>query len=162
MHLTMFSDLSLRVVMRLAAGKPDERFTAARVAGELNASRAHVAKVVSRLAEMGLVVAVKGRNGGIFLADGALDRSVGGILRELEVGEVVDCEGTQCPLTPGCRLRHALAEAQEAFFAHLDGVVIGDLVPPSAGPVLVELLATPSDGGRRKAGAGGRGGGARK
>ncbi|MDK8767590.1 Rrf2 family transcriptional regulator [Corynebacterium freneyi] len=139
MQLTMFSDLSLRIIMRMAVGEPGQKFTAGAVADELNASRAHVSKVVTKLVEMELVTAVKGRYGGIYLADGALDRSVGRILRELEGGEVVDCVGTQCPLLPACKLRGALAGAQEAFFAHLDPITIGELVPGYGGGTLLPL-----------------------
>ncbi|PMC61856.1 transcriptional regulator, BadM/Rrf2 family protein [Corynebacterium xerosis] len=146
MQLTVFSDLSLRIIMRMAAGEPGQKFTAGTVADELNASRAHVAKVVTRLVELDLVVAVKGRYGGIYLADGALEKSVGAILRELESGEVVDCVGTNCPLLPACRLRTALANAQEAFFAHLDPITIGELVGDSADRDaprhLLKLIAT--------------------
>ena len=140
MQLTVFSDLSLRIIMRMAAGEPGQKFTAGAVADELNASRAHVAKVVTKLVEMELVTAVKGRYGGIYLADGALDRSVGLILRELEGGEVVDCVGTACPLLPGCRLRGALANAQEAFFAYLDAITVCELVPKRGVGVPLQLI----------------------
>lgn len=141
MQLTVFSDLSLRIIMRMAAGEPGRKFTAGAVADELNASRAHVAKVVTKLVEMELITAVKGRYGGIYLADGARERSVGQILRELEGGEVVDCVGTNCPLLPACKLRGALAGAQEAFFAHLDPITVGELVPARGGGTALPLSA---------------------
>ncbi len=128
MQLTMFSDLGLRIVLRLAVGQPGQKFTAAEVADELNASRAHVSKVVTRLAELDLVEAVKGRYGGIYFAKGAEQKSVGYILRALETGEVVDCVGSDCPLLPGCSLRNALAGAKEAFFAYLDPITIQQLM----------------------------------
>lgn len=143
MQLTMFSDLSLRIIMRMAVGEEGAKYTSASIADELNASRAHVAKVVTRLADLKLVTSMKGRYGGIYLADGALDQSVGGLLRILETGEVVDCVGTDCPLLPGCRLRGALAGAQEAFFAHLDAMTIGDLVASPLPPNRLNLTAAP-------------------
>ena len=139
MQLTMFSDLSLRIIMRMAAGEDGRKYTSAGIADELNASRAHVAKVVTRLAELGLVDAVKGRYGGIFLAENATEQSVGKLLRTLETGEVVDCVGTDCPLLPGCRLRGALAGAKEAFFEHLDGVTIGALVAEPLPPMALNI-----------------------
>ncbi|WP_448852629.1 Rrf2 family transcriptional regulator [Corynebacterium sp. 335C] len=128
MQLTMFSDLALRMIMRMAVEDDGTRFTAAGVADELHASRAHVSKIVTRLADMGAVTSVKGRGGGIYLADGARDMTVGRILRDLEAGEVVDCMHLDCPMLPACGLRGELARAQEAFFRHLDGVRIGSLV----------------------------------
>lgn len=124
--------------MLMANGEKGRRYTAGEVADFLNASRAHVSKVVSRLVELGVVDAVKGRGGGIYLVEGAVDRSVGELLRTLENHEVVDCEGTQCPLIPACMLRGQLAQAQEAFFASLDSVTVGDLIPEQPG-ALAEL-----------------------
>lgn len=129
MQLTLFSDLSLRVITLMAMGEPGRKYTAAEVAESLNASRAHVSKVVSRLVELGFLEAVKGRNGGIYLRDSATEKSVGKLLRTLENNEVVDCIGTDCPLLPTCLLRGKLAAAQEAFFAALDSVLIADLIP---------------------------------
>ena len=132
MQLTLFSDLSLRVITLMAMGEPGRKYTAAEVAESLNASRAHVSKVVSRLVELGFLEAVKGRNGGIYLRDSATEKSVGKLLRTLENNEVVDCVGTDCPLLPMCLLRGKLATAQEAFFAALDSVLIADLIPPKS------------------------------
>lgn len=132
MQLTLFSDLSLRVITLMAMGEPGRKYTAAEVAESLNASRAHVSKVVSRLVELGFLEAVKGRNGGIYLRDSATEKSVGKLLRTLENNEVVDCVGTDCPLLPTCLLRGKLATAQEAFFAALDPVLIADLIPPKS------------------------------
>mgnify|MGYP001660908920 FL=1 len=132
MQLTLFSDLSLRVITLMAMGEPGRKYTAAEVAESLNASRAHVSKVVSRLVELGFLDAVKGRNGGIYLRDSATEKSVGKLLRTLENNEVVDCVGTDCPLLPTCLLRGKLATAQEAFFAALDSVLIADLIPPKS------------------------------
>ncbi|MEJ5920314.1 RrF2 family transcriptional regulator [Corynebacterium sp. H78] len=127
MQLTVFSDLGLRIIMRMAVAEPGRKFTAADVADELNASRAHVSKVVTRLAELGFVTALKGRYGGIYFAEGAEKKSVGHLLRILEAGEIVDCVGTACPLINGCKLRVALAGAQEAFFSYLDPITIEQL-----------------------------------
>lgn len=140
MQLTMFSDLGLRLVMRLAAAEEGRRFTARGVAAELNASPAHVAKVVTRLGELGVLVATRGRGGGIRLVEGVEGLSIGGLLRSLETGEVIDCEAAECPMIPFCRLRGALAEAQEAFFAHLDALTVGDLIArDGVGPVPLAL-----------------------
>lgn len=130
MQLTVFSDLGLRIIMLMASAEPGTKFTAAEVADTINASRAHVSKVVTKLAELGFIKAVKGRYGGIYFANEAQDKSIGALLRELECGEVVDCEGSACPLLASCLLRGKLAAAQEAFFAALDNMTVRDLVHP--------------------------------
>ncbi|PRC52552.1 transcriptional regulator, partial [Mycobacterium sp. ITM-2017-0098] len=85
------------------------------------ASENHIAKAVSRLVELGLVEARRGRVGGLSLTDAGRTASVGWLVRELEGDrEVIDCEGgSPCPLVAGCRLRRALAKAKEAFYAEL-------------------------------------------
>ena len=135
MHLTTFADLGLRTLMVLGDLQPGQRVTISDLATRINGSTNHVAKVTARLVELGWVAAVRGRNGGVYLADDTRQASVGKILRQLEgPGEVVDCEGGQsCPLTSrDCALRSRLAAAREAFFAELDGDTIGDLIANTA------------------------------
>lgn len=108
-----------------------EKLTIGELAEAINASDNHVAKVVAKLVDMGLVTSVRGRNGGVHLAQHARRESVGKILRELEgPGEVVACEGNKtCPLVSrDCALRHRLASAKEAFFRELDADTVGDLI----------------------------------
>jgi Rrf2 family nitric oxide-sensitive transcriptional repressor len=75
------------------------------------------------------------------LAATAHTTSIGGLIRKLEgETEVVDCEGEQaCPLSRGCLLRAALRRAQEAFYAALDPITVGDLSAPPARQVLLSL-----------------------
>jgi Rrf2 family transcriptional regulator, nitric oxide-sensitive transcriptional repressor len=138
-QLTAFTDLGLRIVMRLAVLDADRTTTTRTLAVELNVPATHAAKVVTRLGHLGLVDARRGRAGGLRLADGARDVSVGFVARALEGdGEVVDCDGANpCPLRGGCRLRGALARAREAFFAALDPLTIADV---SAAPTRDLLL----------------------
>lgn len=145
MQLTRFTDLGLRSMMLLAAGESDgRRVTTATIAAGAGASEHHVAKAVSRLAELGMVRARRGRTGGLELTDAGRTASVGRLVRSLEGDrEVVDCVGEHpCPLIPGCRLRRALAEAKEAFYRELDRHTVADL---AAGPAL-PLIATITTG----------------
>ncbi|MFE1514397.1 Rrf2 family transcriptional regulator [Corynebacterium bovis] len=130
MHLTTFADLGLRSLM-LMSGR---RSTVGRIAVLANASPSHVKKVVARLVDLGVAESVRGRGGGVSLAEGALRTDVGWLLRELEgPGEVVRCGGG-CPLADrGCALRHRLPEARANFFATFDGQTVGDLVAGTAG-----------------------------
>jgi Rrf2 family nitric oxide-sensitive transcriptional repressor len=139
MQLTRFTDLGLRAMMLLAVGENDEqRITTRRIATSAGASENHIAKAVSRLVELGLVDARRGRVGGLSLTDAGRTASIGRLVRELEGDrEVIDCDGqSTCPLIAGCRLRRALAEAKEAFYAELDRYTITDLVRSTALPLL--------------------------
>ncbi|MCZ0727461.1 RrF2 family transcriptional regulator [Mycolicibacterium iranicum] len=139
MQLTRFTDLALRAMMLLAAGENDEqRVTTRQIAAAAGASEHHIAKAVSRLVDLGLVHARRGRVGGLSLTEAGRAASIGGLVRELEGDrEVIDCHGQgTCPLIAGCRLRRALAEAKEAFYAELDRYTITDLVRSPALPLL--------------------------
>jgi Rrf2 family nitric oxide-sensitive transcriptional repressor len=144
MQLTGFTDLALRIVMRLAVLDDRDLETTASLADQLRVKQTHAAKVVTTLNRLGVVDARRGRKGGLRLAEGAHAISIGSIVRELEGGpdgrkEVVECEGANpCPLRGGCRLRSALRDAQEAFFAVLDPLTIADV---SAAPTRSLLLS---------------------
>ncbi|GAA1754969.1 Rrf2 family transcriptional regulator [Nonomuraea sp. AD125B] len=141
MRLTAFTDISLRIVMRLAVADADELLTTRAVADALAVPYTHAAKAVARLSELGLVEARRGRGGGMQLAARGRAATVGSIVRALEGGDdVVGCEdAVPCPLRAACRLRGALRQAQEAFYAALDDVTVASLVEAPTGPVLLSL-----------------------
>jgi Rrf2 family nitric oxide-sensitive transcriptional repressor len=144
MQLSGFTDLALRIVMRLAVLDEGELASTARLSEELAVSPAHAAKVVTALHKLGVVEARRGRSGGLVLAADAGAISVGHVVRSLGGDrEVVECEGKNpCPLRGGCRLRSALGRAQEAFYAALDPVTIADVVSSPTGPLLLSLGPT--------------------
>ncbi|PRW65123.1 RrF2 family transcriptional regulator [Actinopolyspora mortivallis] len=146
MRLTKSTDLALRVVMRLAVLE-GETPTTREVAAAVAAPYSHAAKVVTRLQHLGVVEARRGRGGGLGLTAAGRSASVGWLVRQLEgAGDVVGCEeDPPCPLRNACRLRAALRDAQEAFFASLDPIRVGELVTAPAGPVLLSLSARPND-----------------
>lgn len=146
MQLTSFTDLGLRIVMRLAVLDDDETATTSELAGQLNVRYTHAAKVVPALQKAGVIVTRRGRSGGMRLADGARRFSVGALVRELEGdSEVVTCEGTSpCPLRGGCRLRSALRQAQEAFLAALDPLTIDDITADPTASLLLTIGTAPA------------------
>ncbi|MEE1735268.1 Rrf2 family transcriptional regulator [Streptomyces sp. BE147] len=146
MRLTRFTDVALRVLMRLAVARDEDPPTTREVAATMRVPYTHTAKVVARLQHLGLVDARRGRGGGLTLTSAGHRASVGKLVRELEgTGEVVECEGdTPCPLRSACRLRGALRLAEEAFYATLDPVTVAELVASPTGPLLVGISARPA------------------
>ncbi|ANZ20984.1 transcriptional regulator, BadM/Rrf2 family [Streptomyces noursei ATCC 11455] len=141
MRLTKFTDLALRAVMRLAVAEPGAPLTTREVAEAMDVPYTHMAKAISRLQHLGVVEARRGRGGGLELTGLGHQASVGWLVRELEgEDEVVACEGDPpCPLRAACRLRRALREAQEAFYATLDPLTVSEVVASPTGPVLISL-----------------------
>lgn len=136
MQLNRATDIALRVLMLTAADR--ERQTIDELAHALAVPRNHMAKVVQRLQRLGLLSTTRGRAGGVELADGAVETTVGAVVRAFEgEREVVGCDDPPCPLRGACRLRGVLHQAHQAFLASLDTVRLADLLGPPGGPVLL-------------------------
>lgn len=141
MQLTRFTDLGLRIVVQLAAmtaaadtpsAAAPPRTTTAAVASALGASQTHVAKVVAKLADIGILRSTRGRTGGIYVTASALDYPLGQLVRELEGSESIpDNFNTHCPSdhTATFQLAASLMAAQNAFFDSLNSQTIRDILP---------------------------------
>jgi len=106
-------------------------------------------KVVQQLGERGWVETVRGRNGGLRIAEQTRLLTVGQVVRATESDfAVVSClpdqHGVQraCVITSQCQLRGALQAASNAFLAELDRYTIGEVAQPHA--PLAELLGLSS------------------
>ncbi|HXW73245.1 MAG TPA: Rrf2 family transcriptional regulator [Steroidobacteraceae bacterium] len=130
MHLTSFTDYSLRVLMYLAAQSPS-RATIAEIATAFAISESHLTKVVHHLGKHGLLSNSRGRGGGVVLACPAASINIGAVVRAAEAeGALVECfdpKTNRCVITPVCGLRAVLAQALDAFFATLDRYTLDDI-----------------------------------
>jgi len=129
--------------MLLCAAPESVIVTSRVVAAEIETPYNHVSKALLRLRELGLVEAIRGRNGGVRISALGRGVSVGYLLRHLDTStDLAACDtpnGT-CPLLQGCGLRGALRRAKEAFYRELDDLVVSALPHgKQEGPVLVEL-----------------------
>lgn len=79
-RLTQFTDFGLRMSMRMAS-EPKPGFSTAEFADEFHLSRNHLAKIMQRLAQTGLVETRRGSSGGAILARPAEDIRLGAIVR---------------------------------------------------------------------------------
>ena len=135
MRLTVYTDYSLRVLMYVAL-RPDRLATISEIASSYGISRNHIMKVVYELGVGGYIETVRGQNGGMRLAKRPQDIGLGEIVRRTEPDMALmpccDPVNATCAISPVCRLRHALAEAQLAFLNVLDGYTLADLVENSA------------------------------
>lgn len=131
MKLTTFTDYSLRVLIFLAT-QPGRRATISEIATAFEVKENHLTKVVHFLGQVGLLVNVRGKGGGLDLARAPKDIGVGEVVRETE-GSVVpaECFGENpghCRIAPVCRLRGVMQEAIDAFYGVLDACTLEDLV----------------------------------
>ncbi|WP_428966765.1 RrF2 family transcriptional regulator [Micromonospora fluostatini] len=146
MKINRATDMALRIAMIAAASQ--ERSTVDELAMSLVLPRSHVAKVVQRLSRLGVLVTIRGRSGGVAIAEGADEFTVGEIVRAFEGDDgVVDCHRPACPVLPNCQLRVELRRAHEAFIGVLDDVRIADLIKGAPGALLRTLSVPPPAGG---------------
>jgi Rrf2 family nitric oxide-sensitive transcriptional repressor len=130
MHLTSFTDYSLRVLIYLA-NVPEGRATIAEIARAFDISEDHVVKVVHLLGHEGVLLNKRGRGGGAQLARSARDINVGEVVRLTErrapLVECFDRRTNTCALAGGCTLQRAFGEALAAFYGALDRYSVADL-----------------------------------
>lgn len=132
MHLTLYTDYSLRVLMYLGL-KGEQLSTIREIADRYGISKNHLMKVVNELHRRGYIDTLRGKGGGIRLRRPPESLRLGDIIRETEQDlALVECfaSGNTCRITPACTLKGALAEAMGAFFETLNRYTLADLVAP--------------------------------
>jgi len=142
MHITRYTDYSLRVLLYLAVHTKDLA-TIKMIADSYGISRNHLMKIVQHLSAKGYVEAVRGKNGGLRLADEPEQINIGKLVRDMEQGSpLVECFGAdnECVITPACQLKHILAEAMESFFKTLDQYSLADMLLPKHMKNLEQIL----------------------
>lgn len=128
MHLTVHTDYALRVLIYLALSN-DELATINDIAEYYGISKNHLVKIVHKLAQEGLVLTVRGRAGGIKLADEPQNIRLGDIVRVTEPGfAMVNCKTDEgfCRVMQVCGLPKIFREATSAFLAEIDKYTLAD------------------------------------
>ncbi len=130
MHLTTFSDYSMRVLMYLAL-QQEQRVTIGDIAKRYQISDNHLTKVVHFLAKAGYIKTIRGKGGGLKLERPVEAINLGTVIRLTEGDEgllpCVQGEG-DCCLIPVCRLTGILRESQQALYQVLDKYTLADLL----------------------------------
>lgn len=144
MRVTKRANIAIRLLMFCGAN-PDRMVTKSEIAERCNTSESHLAQVINKLAQLGFLHTQRGRHGGVMLGRAMNAITVGEVFRAIEANTPVaecfaDVDNT-CPLVDACRLRLALADAVEAFYAHLDEITLEALVCNNE--ALFTLFSTP-------------------
>ena len=131
MHLTRYTDYSLRVLIYLGT-RQDKLATISEIAAYHDISRNHLMKVVHQLGAHGYIDTLRGKGGGIKLARKPEHIVVGDVVRSMEENmDIVACFQpgfSDCILAPSCRLKSAMGEALHSFLATLDLYTLADLL----------------------------------
>lgn len=132
MRLTRHTDNALRALIYLGIHTAEAPARITDIARRMGMSEDHLAKVIARLAQLGYVETIRGRDGGARLAKPPEEIVVGEVVRatedNLNLVECFDPATNQCPIAPACALAPALDEALTAFLSVLDRYTLADLI----------------------------------
>ena len=145
MRLTTFTDYGLRALMRIASD-PDRSWSTVEIADEFGISRNHLTKAIAVLANAGILRTRRGSGGGATLAQPSKSIRLGHVVRVLEKDQaLVECFKTSnnaCTITPICRLKGYLSEAEDAFLTSLDAYTLADCMLPPSVPNFIPISVT--------------------
>ncbi|WP_425084257.1 RrF2 family transcriptional regulator [Ruegeria profundi] len=131
MRITKRTNIAVRLLMYCAA-HPERLVTKAEIAEVCNISENHLAQVINQLSQLNYLSTQRGRNGGMSLARSADEIRVGAVFRDVEgalpIAECFADADNTCPLTNACRLKLALKDAAEVFYASLDDITLDALI----------------------------------
>ncbi len=132
MHLTMFSDYSLRVLIYLAV-RGGSRSTCEEIAAAYGISENHLRKVVNHLASHGHIEATRGKGGGMRLSRPPQEINIGAVVRGSEANPQAaayfrDAGRSRCCTGSIDFLNGILSSAVDSFFAALETYTLADLL----------------------------------
>ena len=96
MRLTNYSDYALRSLIYLAT-KPEPTLLAniSDIANSYHISKSHLTKIIQQLGQLGYIDSVRGKNGGIRLAQAPKDINLGELIKKIEPDfALVECFST--------------------------------------------------------------------
>lgn len=131
MRITKRTNIAVRLLMYCAAHQ-GRLVTKSEIADVCNISENHLAQVINQLSQLGYLNTQRGRNGGMCLGMPSDAIRIGEVFRHVEGNlPMVECfadADNSCPLTDACRLKLALRDAAQAFYASLDEITLDALV----------------------------------
>jgi Rrf2 family nitric oxide-sensitive transcriptional repressor len=130
MRLTDYTDYALRILMHLGA-HPGQIITSREISRVHGISHNHLTKIVHQLGQLGVLVNLRGRAGGIRLARPPEQIMLGSVIRMTEPDfQMVECfaHDSSCVLAGRCKLKCLLSEATGAYFERLDKTPLSALL----------------------------------
>lgn len=132
MRLTRHTDYAFRLLIHAAMNAP-ALTTVGEVARDFHLSATHLNKVAQTLAAHGFLATLRGRSGGLRLAQEPASIRLGQVALTTEPDfQIAPCMAPDgnCPIYDPCVLKGVLSDAAGAFIAELDKFTLADLVKP--------------------------------
>ena len=134
MDISMHADYGFRVLMYLALSN-HKLVQIATISDAYGISENHVIKVVQRLTKLGYVQAVRGRNGGVRLAQAPEKIILAQVFRQMEPSlrllECFDPATNTCPIVKSCSLSQVFGQALDAYLKVLDQRTLASVLQKS-------------------------------
>jgi len=131
MHLTRYTDYSLRVLIYLGA-HPGKRATISQITDHFGISRNHLVKVVHNLAQLGYIKTTRGKSGGMVLAMEPEKINLSAVVQRIEphlnLLECFDNQSNTCPITTQCKLKGVFFQAKRSFMGVLNNYTLADIL----------------------------------
>lgn len=131
MRLSRHSDYAFRMLMHAALRRPGLT-TVNEVANDFGLSAAHLHKVAQTLSAHGYLKTIRGRTGGLQLAQTPAGIRLGQVAAitepDFQIAPCMPSGDAHCPIYAPCVLRTALSKAAQAFLAELDKWTLADLI----------------------------------
>jgi len=143
MQLTLYTDYSLRVLLYLGQ-RPHERITITQVSEYFGVSRNHMVKVVHNLGKLKFIHTIRGKNGGMTLAQKPKNINLATVIQKIEphmnLLECFDDKTNTCPITMECGLKHILYKARKSFVDVLNQHTLADLLPENDSDATIQHI----------------------
>lgn len=130
MKLNHFTDFSMRVLMYLNQKKDTPQSSLDDLANTFKISRNHLIKVVQFLSANQLILAKRGKNGGIIIGEKAREIRLGELIHLLEQDDtpVINCNSKPCLFqSHNCKLKSLFDTAYSAFIESLNQYTLADI-----------------------------------
>ena len=136
MKLSTRGRYGLRAMIDLAVHSLDGAVSISSIAARQELSESYLEQLMSKLKKAGLIISVRGAQGGYLLARAASDISVGDVLRALE-GDLnpVVCAAisgsSACNSEDTCVTKYVWKKISESINAAVDGIPLSELIEES-------------------------------
>lgn len=136
MKLSTKGRYGLRAAVDLALFAKDEPISISTIAAREGLSESYLEQLFAKLKKAGIVLSIRGTNGGYQLARSAADISVGDVLRALE-GDmvVVDCPDneSECAKFGSCVTKYVWKRINNSINDTMDAMTLEEIVINSKG-----------------------------
>ncbi|MFH2103050.1 MAG: Rrf2 family transcriptional regulator [Chloroflexota bacterium] len=142
------TDYAIRIILSLSQRPAGTRLATGHIGKEMVIPGAFLPRIVSQLAQGGLLQTFAGREGGVQLTRSPAEINLRDVIETVEKPiELSDClagEST-CPIEGGCPLRSRWTRLQNMILDELERTTFADLVQESTQQALHRLNVLPVD-----------------